>query len=110
MNPGIGLELAKQCHSAGAKVIVGDLRLTPEAEQWSTSLPEDTFHFQKCSVDDWASLYALITASIKQFGSVPDIYAPVAGVFEPLWSNFWDDSEDDIGTYRTLDVRQSLSR
>jgi len=101
---GIGLELAKQCHSVGAKVLVGDLRQTPEAEEWSAPLSRETFYFQKCSVDDWASLHALITASVKHFGSVPDIYAPVAGVFEPLWSNFWDDSEDDIGTYRTLDI------
>jgi hypothetical protein len=41
---------------------------------------------------------------VKQFGSVPDMYAPVAGVFEPLWSNFWDDAEDEAGRYRTLDV------
>jgi len=101
---GIGLELAKQCHKVGAKVIVGDLRLTPEAEEWSSSLSQDTFYFQKCSVDDWKSLHALITSSVKHFGSVPDVYAPVAGVFEPLWSNFWDDSEDDIGTYKTLDI------
>jgi NAD(P)-dependent dehydrogenase (short-subunit alcohol dehydrogenase family) len=103
--PGIGLSLAQQCHKLGAKILIGDLRLTPEALEWSYSLPKATFYFQTCSVDDWAQLHGLITASVTHFGAVPDVYAPVAGVFEPLWSNFWDDSEDEGGRYRTLDVR-----
>lgn len=101
---GIGLSLAQQCHHLGAKLLIGDLRLTPEALEWSAPLPKSTFHFQPCSVDDWAQLHGLVTASITHFAAVPDVYAPVAGVFEPLWSNFWDDTEDEAGRYRTLDV------
>jgi NAD(P)-dependent dehydrogenase (short-subunit alcohol dehydrogenase family) len=85
---GIGLALAKQSYAAGAEVMIGDLRLTPEAEEWSASLPKNEFHFQKCSVDDWASLHALITSAVEHFGDVPDIYVPSAGVYEPAWSNF----------------------
>lgn len=106
---GIGLSLAQRAHTLGSKILIADLRLTPEALSWSSSLPESTFHFEKCSVDDWTQLHGLITASVKKFGHVPDVYAPVAGVFEPVWSNFWDDGEDEGGRYRTLDVRCSRS-
>lgn len=27
---------------------------------------------------------------------MPDVYVPCAGVFEPPWSNFWDDNEDEV--------------
>jgi len=43
----------------------------------------------------------LISASVTSFGDVPDVYAPVAGVYEPPWSNFWDDEAD---TYKTISI------
>lgn len=58
-------------------------------------------------MSDWSSLHALVTASSKRFGSLPDVYAPVAGIFEPLWSNFWDDNENSHGNYKTLEINVS---
>jgi len=101
---GIGLAFAQTCHAQGAKVLIGDLRLAPEASDWTSTLSPSTFHFQTTNVSDWSSLHALITASVSAFGDVPDVYAPVAGVFEPLWSNFWDDSESAQGHYKTVSI------
>jgi len=104
---GIGFEFARACHNAGAKILVGDLRLVPEAADWASTLSDTSFHFQKTDVSDWSSLHALVTASSKHFGSLPDVFAPVAGIFEPLWSNFWDDSENSHGNYKTLEINVS---
>jgi short-subunit dehydrogenase involved in D-alanine esterification of teichoic acids len=95
---GIGLALAKLCHSHGARVLVGDLKLVPEAQKFVDSTPGSEVAFQKCDVSSWASLHELITTSVRQFGIVPDVYVPCAGVFEPPWSNFWDDTEKE--TYK----------
>lgn len=97
---GIGLALAKLSHSRGARVLIGDLKLTPEAQTFVDSTPD--VKFQKCDVTSRSELAGLNTTSLQHFGDVPDIYAPVAGIFEPPWSNFWDDTEED--GYKTIDV------
>ncbi|KAK5240146.1 hypothetical protein LTR40_014023, partial [Exophiala xenobiotica] len=99
---GIGLSLAKQCHEKGARVVLGDLKLTQEAQDFLSSKPESDILFKTCDVTSWKSLETVITASLKKFGDVPDIYAPVAGVFDPSWSNFWDDTEDE--SYKTVAI------
>jgi len=98
---GIGLALAKLAHSRGARVLIGDLKLTPEAESLVSSSPNE-IKFQKCDVTSFSDLRNLITASVKLFGEVPDVVAPVAGIFEPPWSNFWDDQEEQ--GYKTMDI------
>ncbi|KAK5121266.1 hypothetical protein LTR85_005432 [Meristemomyces frigidus] len=90
---GIGFAFAKLCHSRGARVLIGDLKLVAEAEQYVSQESEADVFFEHCDVTSWTSLHNLISASVRKFGNVPDIYAPVAGVFEPPWSNFWDDNE-----------------
>ena len=50
----------------------------------------------------WPDLAALNTASVSHFDAVPDIYIPCAGVFEPPWSNFWDDTENE--SYKTMEI------
>ena len=50
----------------------------------------------------WSDLAALNTASLKHFSDVPDVYIPCAGIFEPPWSNFWDDTEEQ--GYKTIDI------
>ncbi|KAK5265891.1 hypothetical protein LTR96_008792 [Exophiala xenobiotica] len=99
---GIGLSLAKQCHERGARVVLGDLKLTQEAQDFLSSKPESDIFFKTCDVTSWKSLETVITASLKTFGDVPDIYAPVAGVFDPSWSNFWDDTEEE--SYKTVAI------
>ena len=99
---GIGFSFARLCHASGARVLVGDLKLTSEAEEYLSSHQESEIKFETCDVTSWTSLHNLITASLKVFGDVPDIYAPIAGVYDPSWSNFWDDTEND--SYKTLQL------
>ena len=101
---GIGLAFAIQCLSHSALVIVGDLNLTEEARSVFDAAGSSKIIYRKCDVTKWSDLHDLISASVGAFGSVPDVYAPVAGIFEPGWSNFWDDTEDDDGSYKTLRI------
>lgn len=98
---GIGLCLAKQFHAKGGRVLIGDLKLTADAEAFlhatEASDRPGSVVFQHCDVTKWADLRALVSASVRELGDVPDVYCPSAGVFEPPWSNFWDDTEDEGG-------------
>ncbi|KAJ9662058.1 hypothetical protein H2198_001600 [Neophaeococcomyces mojaviensis] len=102
---GIGFALAKICHEAGARIIIGDLSLTTEAQEYIKSVSNTTIHFQHCDVTNWKDLHNLIGTAVKVFGEVPDVYAPVAGIYEPPWSNFWDDEEE--GPYKTININVS---
>lgn len=99
---GIGFALAKLCHSRGARVLIGDLKLVPEAEDYVSQASASEIAFEHCDVSSWPSLNNLVSASAKKFGDVPDVYAPIAGIFEPPWSNFWDDTEEEA--YKTIQI------
>ena len=81
---GIGLSFSKLALSLDAKVIIGDLKLTPDAEK----LVQDNSAvvFIKCDVAKWKDLKNLIDFSEKEMGDVPDVYIPCAGVFDPVCS------------------------
>ena len=98
---GIGLALAKACFAKGAKVLIGDLSLRPEAQEFVHGA---NLAFTKCDVTSWKDLRSLVDKSIEIFGDVPDVYCPVAGIFEPKWSNMWDDTEDEQGYYATMRI------
>lgn len=98
---GIGLALAKECHNRGARVLIGDLKLSQEAAYFCSQTSPKEVAFQKCDVSSWEDLHNLITTSMEQFGDVPDVYSPVAGIYEPPTSNFWDDEE---GSYKTIRI------
>lgn len=104
---GIGLSFAKLFHAhGGGRVLIGDLKLTPEAEAFLHTTEVDapgSVVFRTCDVTDWKSLHALVSASVEEFGEVPDVYCPCAGIFEPPWSNFWDDAEEE-GGYATIKI------
>lgn len=103
---GIGLSFAKVFHARGGRVLIGDLKLTPEAEAFLHTTEVDapgSVVFRTCDVTDWKSLHALVSASVEEFGDVPDVYCPCAGIFEPPWSNFWDDAEEE-GGYATIKI------
>lgn len=102
---GIGLAFAKLFHSKGGRVLIGDLKLTSAAEDFLHTTEVDSpgsVVFRTCDVTDWKSLHALISASVQDFGEVPDVYCPCAGIFEPAWSNFWDDTEEE--GYATIKI------
>ncbi|KAH0843991.1 hypothetical protein FOPE_08834 [Fonsecaea pedrosoi] len=99
---GICLAFVKLAVQQGAQVLIGDLKLGPEAAAFATSAGPDVVKFVKCDVTDWRDLENLIVVSEREFGDVPDVYVPGAGVFEPEWSNFWNDSEPS--KYAQLDI------
>lgn len=103
---GIGLSFAKLFRSRGGRVLIGDLKLTKEAEAFlhetEASDKPGSVVFTNCDVTDWKALESLISTSVKEFGAVPDVYCPCAGIFEPPWSNFWDDNEE--GGYATIKI------
>lgn len=68
-----------------AKVLIADLRLTPEASEYVKDTPNVVF--EACDVTKWVDLQNLITRSVKDFGTVPDVYVAGAGVFEPVQSH-----------------------
>lgn len=93
---GIGLSFVKLILDNGAKVLTPDLRLTPEAEQLINS-SNGNAAFMKCDVANWADLEAIPQHVEKAFGNgaVADIWVAGAGVFEPKWSSFLYDQEED---------------
>lgn len=102
---GIGLSFAKLFHARGGRVLIGDLKLTSVAEDFMHTTEVDSpgsVIFRKCDVTDWKDLHSLISTSMQEFGEAPDVYCPCAGIFEPPWSNFWDDTEDD--GYATINI------
>ncbi|OCK75423.1 NAD(P)-binding protein [Lepidopterella palustris CBS 459.81] len=104
---GIHLELGKLVLADGAKVLIADQNLTPEAEEF-VKANSGTVIFQKCNVAKWAELKNLIKVSEEKFGDVPDVYVAGAGVFEPPWSNFWDDNEDERYACIEINVNHPL--
>jgi NAD(P)-dependent dehydrogenase (short-subunit alcohol dehydrogenase family) len=80
---GIGFAFAKACHGKGARVLIGDLKLTDEADQYVSKDKDSTLLFQKCDVSSWDDLHDLISTSVKKFSAVPDVYAPIVGVLFP---------------------------
>lgn len=79
---GIGLQLCRQAAAKGARIIIADLRLIPEAQQFVDS--SDAVIFQRCDVRNWAELQALIQLSQDKWNDVPDVYVASAAIFEPV--------------------------
>ncbi|KAK2735050.1 hypothetical protein FQN55_002295 [Onygenales sp. PD_40] len=112
---GIGLSFVQHALSLNAKVLIGDLKLTPAAEELISSSSSSNNNniavvsFVKCDVAKWDELQNLIDSSMKIFGDLPDVYVPCAGIFEPPASSFWHDTaiattEPHTDHYLTLDV------
>ncbi|VUC32622.1 unnamed protein product [Clonostachys rosea] len=101
---GIGLSYALLALENGAKsVIIGDIAMTDEAQNIVTQ--KTNLIFQHCDVTQWADLQRLIDISVAKFDDVPDIYVASAGVFEPAYSNFWEDPEPlESNGYKHVDI------
>ncbi|KIW06083.1 uncharacterized protein PV09_03254 [Verruconis gallopava] len=97
---GIHLAFSKLAQAEGAKVIIADLKLSEDLKGFDNDIV-----FQQCDVSRWSELENLIHVSITEFGDVPDIFVAGAGVFEPDWSNFWDDQEDE--QYKSVQINIS---
>ncbi|KAJ5767452.1 NAD(P)-binding protein [Penicillium manginii] len=77
-----------------------DLQLGEEARQLVES--QKNVHFETCDVRRWKDLRGPIDISVRIWNDVPDVYIAGAGVFEPKWSNFWQDPEDE--TYDSIAI------
>lgn len=121
------MQLCRQAAAKGARIIIADLRLIPEAQQFVDS--SDAVIFQRCDVRNWNDLQALIQLSQDKWNDVPDVYVASAAIFEPVrvspptkhppiyhvhhhilangfqmksWSSFWEDTEST--DYACIDI------
>ncbi|OJJ03395.1 hypothetical protein ASPVEDRAFT_84843 [Aspergillus versicolor CBS 583.65] len=95
---GIGLAFSRLLQTRGVRVLIADLKLSPEAQNWvecNACTPKAVF--QHCDVTNWAHLESLPAKAKELWGSVSDIWVPGAGVFEPPWSHFFQDSDASSG-------------
>lgn len=49
----------------------------------------------------WDQLAEMFAFTEKEFGP-PDIVCPGAGIFEPVWSSFWHDKEEE--SYKMIQI------
>jgi NAD(P)-dependent dehydrogenase (short-subunit alcohol dehydrogenase family) len=98
---GIGLELTKQAHSIGAKVLVADLKITSDFDTFARG--KENILYVQSDVTKWSDFTKLFDACEKKWNDVPDAYGICAGLFDPPFSNFWQDPEQDEG-YKQVDV------
>ncbi|KAM5346073.1 hypothetical protein ACJ41O_009078 [Fusarium nematophilum] len=100
---GIGLSYALLAQQKGARaVLIADINLTGEAK---LATDHASIEFIKCDVTKWSDLQNLIDVSLDRFGDVPDVFVASAGVFEPPYSNFWDDPEPlESNGYKHIDI------
>lgn len=61
-------------------MLIGDLKLTKEAEEYVSQASSSDIAFEKCDVSSWDDLHNLISVSVEKFSAVPDVYAPVVSL------------------------------
>jgi NAD(P)-dependent dehydrogenase (short-subunit alcohol dehydrogenase family) len=57
----------------------------------------------QADITHWPDFNKIFDACEKKWNDVPDAYGICAGLFEPPFSNFWLDTEEDEG-YKQVDV------
>jgi NAD(P)-dependent dehydrogenase (short-subunit alcohol dehydrogenase family) len=100
---GIGLALAKKAHSLGARVLVADIQTTPDFDEFAAN--KEGVIYVQADVTRWSDFTKIFNLCEKKWNDVPDAYAICAGVFEPPFSNFWLDTEDD--GYKQVEINVS---
>ncbi|OAP56482.1 hypothetical protein AYL99_09661 [Fonsecaea erecta] len=84
-----------------ANVIVGDLQESAALKELQQQPRSTKLLFQKTDVSKWNELEALFKRAQAELGPL-DVVCNGAGVFEPSWSNFWNDTETE--SYKSLDI------
>lgn len=105
---GINLAFCKLLHRAGCSVIIADLALHSQAQQWIASIkserpPGPQIRHVQTDVTKWNQLENIFHVAKEEFGVLPDIVVPGAGVYEPSSNSFWAD-QDDGSRYKVLDI------
>ncbi|KAI9727257.1 MAG: hypothetical protein M1828_006876 [Chrysothrix sp. TS-e1954] len=98
---GINFAFSRLAVENGARIVIVDLKLTAEAEEF-VSKHSSSAVFAKTDVTNWQQLKSAITTSLTQFGDVPDVYIAGAGIFDPAGFNYWDDAEEE--RYKEIDI------
>lgn len=80
---GINFAFAKLAVLKGANVVIADLKLSSEAEEFVNSSGRRAV-FAPCDVTLRKDLENLVNTSRLEFGDVPDVWIAGAGVFEPV--------------------------
>lgn len=78
---GVGAQIVRLAHAAGAHVFFGDVLVTPGQELAASLASGPTVHFQKCGVTSYQDTLALFEAAYKAFGRVDHAVAN-AGIGE----------------------------
>ena len=86
---GISLAFTIHLYQAGCNVLICDLGLHREAQSWLESLPKTQdaiprVAFNKTDVTDWKQLEQAFEVYAKEFGGVPHVLCPGAGIYEPV--------------------------
>ncbi|EME43713.1 hypothetical protein DOTSEDRAFT_95433, partial [Dothistroma septosporum NZE10] len=103
---GINLAFVKAIRARGYSVLIGDIALHSEAQQWLQSIKQDQgpkVIFQHTDVTIWDHLERLFDVFANEMGGVPDIIVAGAGVYEASSPGFWDE-RDTQSTYKLLDI------
>jgi NAD(P)-dependent dehydrogenase (short-subunit alcohol dehydrogenase family) len=82
-------------------VLVADLKTTPDFDKFAAG--KDNILYVQSDVTNWADFTKIFDACEKKWNDTPDAYGICAGVFDPPFSNFWQDPEQDEG-YKQVDV------
>jgi NAD(P)-dependent dehydrogenase (short-subunit alcohol dehydrogenase family) len=82
---------------------VADLKTTSEFDDFAAG--KSNILYVQSDVTQWADFEKLFAACEKQWNDVPDAYAICAGLFDPPFSNFWQDPEDE--SYKQVEVNVS---
>ncbi|OAP54966.1 hypothetical protein AYL99_10666 [Fonsecaea erecta] len=103
---GINLAFARALFEKGCNVVIADISLRPEAQAFVDSAAKKggpKVVFQPTDVTDWAQLERTFEVAKKEFGAVPDLVCPGAGIYEPPESGFWGDV-DSPSHYKLFDI------
>ncbi|EXJ71070.1 uncharacterized protein A1O5_06063 [Cladophialophora psammophila CBS 110553] len=103
---GINLAFARALFEKGCNVLIADIGLRPEAREFVDSAAQKggpKVVFEPTDVTDWSQLEKTFDIAKKQFGTVPDLVCPGAGIYEPPASGFWGDI-DSASHYKLFDI------
>ncbi|KAJ9606671.1 hypothetical protein H2200_008679 [Cladophialophora chaetospira] len=104
---GINLAFAKELYKHGCSVLIMDIGLHADAEAWIESIKDEKSAakvvFHKSDVAQWIELEKVFDVFADNFGGVPYIVCPGAGIYEPSHNGFWKDNDVD-DHYKILDI------
>ncbi|KIW98252.1 uncharacterized protein Z519_01836 [Cladophialophora bantiana CBS 173.52] len=108
---GINLAFAKNLFEKGCSVLIADIGLRPEAQAFIDPAEQNggpKVVFQSTDVTDWSQLQKAFDVAKENFGNVPDLVCPGAGIYEPVRHRqprleFWGDV-DSPSHYKIIDI------